>query len=183
MSEDQNENMTDHEYDGIRELDNNLPEWWLALFFATIIFGAIYWLHYESGSGPTMSEDLKVAMAAIQAQKGSGPSFSEDQLAGMFTAEVQTSGKEVFLAKCAACHTANGAGLIGPNLTDKFWIQGKGTRADIFQIIVKGVPEKGMPAWGEQLSETDLIAAAAFVHSINGTNVSGGKPPQGDEVP
>ncbi|MBX2987212.1 MAG: c-type cytochrome [Bdellovibrionaceae bacterium] len=175
--------MTDHEYDGIRELDNRLPEWWLALFGITIIFGFIYWLHYEFGGGHTQVQELNLAMGVIQSVKGSGPSFSEDQLNALFTAETVGKGHEIFTAKCAACHAAEGGGLIGPNLTDKFWLHGKGTSADIFEVIAKGVPEKGMPPWAEQMTEEELVATAAFVHSLKDRNVPGGKPPQGEEAP
>lgn len=178
-----NEPMTDHEYDGIRELDNLLPEWWLAIFGGTIIFAFIYWIHYEFGGGPTELQELHAAMAQIQAVKGSGPSFGEDQLAGLFTDDARKKGGEVFAAKCAACHGPQAGGLIGPNLTDKFWLHGKGTRADIFTVVNKGVLEKGMPAWGEQLPEGELVAVTAYVYSLKGTEVPGGKPPQGDEAP
>lgn len=183
MSADNDERLMAHEYDGIRELDNDLPIWWLATFGGTIIFAFVYWIHYQVGGGPTNTESLNVAMSAVQAQKGTGPSFTEDQLNALFTDQKVSDGRGVFAAKCAACHGPEGGGLIGPNLTDKAWLHGRGTREDLFHVISKGVPEMGMPAWGEMLPPDDVIAAAAFVHSIKGTNVPGGKPAQGAEAP
>ena len=175
--------LLDHEYDGIREFDNQLPEWWLAIFFGTIIFAFIYWVHYQIAGGPSSKQELATAMAKIQAQKPAGPQFTEDKLAALFTGDAVGKGREVFTGKCAACHGPEGGGLIGPNLTDKFWLHGQGSRLDIAKVIAVGVPDKGMPAWGETLPEDEVVAAAAFVYSIKNANVAGGKPPQGQEAP
>lgn len=174
--------MLDHDYDGIRELDNQLPEWWLAIFFATIIFAFIYWLHYQIAGGLTTRQELAVAMKKIQEQRPAGPQFTDEKLAALFSADAISKGREVFAGKCAACHGPAGGGLIGPNLTDKFWLHGKGSRTDIATVIAVGVTDKGMPAWGETLPEGDVVAAAAFVYSLKNSNVPGGKPPQGQEA-
>lgn len=181
MSSPNDEKMTNHEYDGIRELDNDLPLWWLITFLGTIIFAFIYWIHYASGTGPTQTEELAVVMKQIQAQKGTGPSLTEGQLEALFTGETAQKGHEIFSAKCASCHGPEGAGLIGPNLTDAYWINGHGTRTDLFRVIGGGVPQNGMPAWAELMNEGDLVAAAAYVYSIHGKNLPG-KPPQGEKV-
>lgn len=170
-----------HDYDGIREFDNPLPGWWLFTFFATIIFAFIYYLHYEIAGGPSTAKELETAMAQVRSLKKGGPVFSEERLASLFGDESARKGQDVFAAKCAACHGPSGGGLIGPNLTDKAWLHGQGTRMDIVKFIGEGIPAKGMPAWAEQLGENDLVAVSSFVYSIKGTNAKDGKPPQGTE--
>ncbi|MGE3759239.1 MAG: cbb3-type cytochrome c oxidase N-terminal domain-containing protein [Pseudobdellovibrionaceae bacterium] len=173
--------LTDHEYDGIQELDNSLPDWWLAIFLATIAFSFLYILHYESGAGLTNAQELQVAMDHLKSLKKEGPFFSEDQLNAKFTADFSERGHAVFESKCASCHGGRGEGLIGPNLTDLHWLHGQGTKSDILKIISSGAPEKGMPAWSEMISEDELLSVSSYVSSIKGTHVSGGKPPQGQE--
>lgn len=182
MSDHVDQNMTDHEYDGIRELDNNLPTWWLAIFGGTVIFAAIYWLHYEIAGGPTSDQELAQAMEVIQSMKKAGPSLGENELIALFDEPTLQAGKEVYVGKCAACHGSSGEGLIGPNLTDKFWLHGQGTRVDVMKVISDGVPEKGMPPWNGVLSEKELLAVTGYVHSLQGKNLPG-RPPQGNEVP
>lgn len=183
MSKETDQIIAGHEYDGIQELDNPMPDWWLYIFYATIIFAFIYWVHYEFGGGPNLDTELKNSMAQIQSLKKDGPVFSEDSLAAAFTDDAVNKGHAVYTAKCAVCHAPEGGGLIGPNLTDKFWIHGQGTRVDITQTIQVGVVEKGMPAWGEQISQDEIIQVASFVYSLKGKNVPGGKPAQGQEYP
>ncbi len=175
--------MKKHVYDGIEEHDNVLPTWWLITFFGTIIFGFIYFIHYETGSGPSTQEELKVALAQIQSLKKGGPVFSEERLQALFNEDAMKQGHEIYTAKCSACHGPQGEGLIGPNLTDNFWVSGKGSRVDILGVINQGVPAKGMPAWGEQITEGELVAVAAYVTSLKGRQVPNGKPPQGTEYP
>lgn len=172
--------LLEHNYDGIQELDNSLPLWWLATFFGTIIFGFIYFVHYESGSGPTSTQELKESMAVLQALKAQGPSYGDSELAALFTDERTKEGHEIFTGRCAACHGPSGEGVIGPNLTDNFWVHGKGSRADIFQVISEGVPALGMPTWKDQLKDTELVAVSSYVYTLKGKNLQG-KPPQGVE--
>lgn len=181
MSKDQGP-LLDHDYDGIRELDNQLPEWWLFIFGATVIFAFIYWLHYEVAGGPSTDQELAVAMEAHKANQKQAPLLGEDRLAALFTAENIAGGSKVFADKCAVCHGPQGGGVIGPNLTDQFWLHGQGTRADVFKAIAEGVPAKGMPAWRDLVPEDELVAVSSFVHSLKGTNVPGGKEAQGVEV-
>lgn len=179
---DQDRHMLDHEYDGIRELDNNLPEWWLALFALTIIFAFLYYIHYEVAGGPSTNEELATSLQAVQAMKKDGDVMTEEKLESLFGGEAVTEGRASFAAKCAACHRDDGGGLIGPNLTDGSWIHGKGSRVDIYGAIANGVPSMGMPAWKDMMPASELIAVSAFVHSLKGRNVPGGKPPQGNAV-
>ena len=96
--------------------------------------------------------------------------------------ETMANGKAVFGSKCSACHGVEAQGLIGPNLTDKFWLHGKGHRADLMQIITKGVTDKGMPAWGDMIPEKDIVAVAGFIYSLRGSQPPNPKAPQGEEI-
>lgn len=173
----------DHEYDGIKELDNPLPGWWLTTFYGTIIFAVIYYIYYTFMGGPTLQDELKVAMNEVNANKAANvKTLSEEELTAKITPPVIEEGKAVFATRCASCHGEKGGGLIGPNLTDNFWIHGTGTRADIYTVVSQGVADKGMPAWGELLKPEEVIAAVGFVYSLKNTNIPGGKAPQGNEV-
>lgn len=186
MDEKKEDKILDHNYDGIREYDNDLPRWWLALFWGGIIFGIIYLFYFHVGPGKFTTDlvDEKVAeVVALQQaqQQKSAESVSEESL--LTFAKVQAhvdSGKIIYAEKCAACHGPEAAGLIGPNMTDNSWIHG-GKLLDIRRVIVEGVPEKGMIAWGTLLKEEQIQQLIAFLHSIRGTNVANGKAPEGEE--
>ena len=176
-----------HAYDGIQEYDNPLPSWWLFLFIATVIFAFHYFVHYEIGGGPTMQDELKVSMDELKETSLHNHSHqvaeSEDDLMEkMKSPEIIAAGKIAFIGKCAACHGDNGQGIIGPNLTDHFWIHGKGKRADIVAVIRRGATDKGMPAWESILKPDELITVAAYVYSLRDTHPAQGKAPQGEEV-
>jgi cytochrome c oxidase cbb3-type subunit 3 len=178
-----------HAYDGIHEYDNPLPGWWRAIFWATIVFAAGYfvWFHV-AGYGETPDRKYTAALADYQDKKGlreaaDAANVSEDLIkrdAGDGT--VTQHGAEIFAARCASCHTADGRGLIGPNLTDLYQLHGT-SRMDIFNTVRAGVSGTAMPAWGEQMAATDVVAVASFVVTLRGTNVVGGKAPQGQPVP
>lgn len=177
-----------HNYDGIQEYDNPLPNWWLVTFLGAIIFGFIYWVHYQFGGGLTLVQELELKqserakmLAALEASRPVKV-LNEDELKELFSSEFIKTGEAVFIAKCAACHAADGGGLVGPNLTDQFWLHGKGTRQDIVQILKTGVIEKGMPAWEAALTKNELLAAAGFVFSLQGQKPLKPKEPQGLEV-
>ena len=173
--------LLDHEYDGIQELDNPLPNWWLVTFLGAVIFGFIYWVHYTFGGGATLQEEFKVAMEALP--KAAEIQMTDQELESKAKEpETLVKGKAIFVGKCVPCHGAEGQGIIGPNLTDKFWINGKGHRAEIASIISKGVIEKGMPPWGPQLSHDELAQVAIFVYSLRNTKPANPKAPQGAEV-
>lgn len=179
----ENEPLTDHEYDGIRELDNRLPEWWLYLFFGTIIFSFIYWIHYEIAGGLSSDEELALAMAELKGRQVQGPLLNDSQLAALMTPETLTLGEKVYTDRCAVCHGPQGGGVIGPNLTDKHWISGQGSKGDVFRLVAEGIPAKGMPAWRDVVSPDELTAVSLYVHQMQGKFVDGGKAPQGNEVP
>lgn len=175
--------MTGHSYDGIAECDNPLPRWWVWTFILTIIFAAFYYAHYELGSGPTLKEELEVAMTEINKTKQVDPSlneseeFLEKQMQGDGLLAV---GITQFNTKCAVCHGAELQGLIGPNLTDKYWIHGKGSRMDLAKVIREGVPDKGMPSWAPVLTNEEIYGVVAYIFSKKGSNPPNPKAPQGE---
>ncbi|MEQ9286740.1 MAG: cbb3-type cytochrome c oxidase N-terminal domain-containing protein [Cyclobacteriaceae bacterium] len=174
-----------HSYDGIRELDNHLPPWWKYLFYFSIVFSVIYlFVYHISGSLPLQTEEYDMEMAlAEEAKTKSGPSETSDidETNATLTLDPAdlSNGKEIYLRNCAACHKETGAGGIGPNLTDEYWLHG-GSIKDIFSTIKFGVPDKGMLAWEQLLSPTQIRDAASFIKSLEGTNPENAKAPQGD---
>lgn len=168
-----------HAYDGIREYDNPLPGWWSAIFWATIVFAAAYGVYYHVGRwGKTPGQKYEAALTAYQGQKSArdqaeAASVNEDVLASRATdTKALADGKAIFIARCASCHTEDGRGLIGPNLTDDFQLHGF-SRMDIYNTVKKGVPGTAMLAWGEQLPPADVIAVATFVTTLRGQNLPG----------
>lgn len=188
MSEPDDPLLFHHDYDGIQEHDNPAPLWLTRTFVGCIVFAAAYftWFHILHRA-TTPQEDFTVAWGEYQqlrknAIAGEVIHVDEGVLAqGVKDADLLARGRDVFVARCVGCHTDNGRGLVGPNLTDDFQIHGR-TRLDIYNTVTLGVVEKGMPVWGEQLPQHDIIAVAAFVTTLRGTNVAGGKAPQGDKV-
>ncbi|MCB9552634.1 MAG: c-type cytochrome [Myxococcales bacterium] len=180
MSRDTNE-LTDHDYDGITEYDNPLPRWWLMLFYGGIVFAAVYIPWYHFGPGPLMVEEYEAQMAAAAAAM---PQKKGPDAAALATAQKDparlAAGKETFARLCVACHTADGGGLVGPNLTDDYWIHG-GSMADVVHVITEGVPEKGMISWKTQLKDDEIVSVAAYVKSLRGTTPANPKAPEGEK--
>ncbi|MFO1519829.1 MAG: cbb3-type cytochrome c oxidase N-terminal domain-containing protein [bacterium] len=177
--------IADHEYDGIHELDNPLPGWWLMTFYITIAFALVYFAYYTLGNGPTLTEELNKNMTRLEEMKPKKPKTEIDEaklLALSKDPQEIKKGQEVFQARCVSCHGAKGEGVIGPNLTDNYWIHGKGTMPDVVKVISEGVNDKGMPAWGAVLKEDELYAVASYVKSLKGSAPPNPKAPQGDEV-
>ena len=165
--------MTDHEYDGIREYDNPLPRWWVLLFIATILFAPIYYLAPgDAGHGAKKEQMYEKEMAAYRARHpeegGGAPTLTAERMAAIVADPAEVArGKTLFAANCAACHRADGGGLIGPNLTDDFWLHG-GTPLEVRNTIWNGVLAKGMPPWGRLLKPDEVGALTAFVRSLRG---------------
>jgi cytochrome c oxidase cbb3-type subunit III len=172
------------DYDGIRELDHPLPTWWLASFLITIIFAYLYWMHYQFGGGQTQWEELASDLARLeQIQKTAAARPSDlGALLATASAEPRTLGVDAYRGKCAACHGPELQGLIGPNLTDDYWLTGNGSPESIATVILKGVPEKGMPAWEGLLSMKEIAALSVYIATARGTEPSNPKPPQGEKV-
>ena len=174
-------------YDGIQEYDNDLPQWWLALFWGGIVFGFIYVGLFHFGGWQFTSQRLEVEMAELrETQEAMKPKVDENSLKDTLLALVSNeeqvaAGKALFVKNCAACHMAEGQGLVGPNLTDDYWIHG-GEIVDIHRVIVEGVTEKGMIPWGPVLTKDEINQLAAFVWTLNGTSPPNPKEPQGDLV-
>lgn len=176
-------------YDGIQEYDNDLPAWWLYLFYFTIAFGVVYVAYYEFLGGPTQEQTLAAQVAEIEAMKAEAKAKapvaaeqSEEQLVALVSsAERVTKGKELFAARCSTCHGPQAQGLIGPNLTDDHWIHG-GKLKEIKSVIENGVLAKGMLAWKGVLTDDEILNAIAFIHSVQGSNPPNPKAPEGEKV-
>lgn len=173
----------DHSYDGIHEFDNDLPPWWKYSFYATIIFGIAYLLHYhvfDTGKLQTAEYEVEVQQAAIlSANEVSDPNAKTD-FKVLTEAPAIESGKTIFAQNCAACHGKNGEGMVGPNLTDEYWLHG-GDVNDIFHTIKFGVTSKGMVAWDKKLSKDQTLQVASYILSLQGTKPANAKAPQGDK--
>lgn len=182
MSSDDSDRLLAHEYDGIEEYDNPLPGWWVWIFWGTIAFSLGYWVYYEVGPGPSVvaqyEADVRAATARTARLAPGGAVTDEAIVALEKDARVMASAKEIFAARCLACHGPQGQGLIGPNLTDDYWLHG-GRPTEILRTIAEGVPDKGMVPWKDQLKPEELSAMAAYVRSLAGTNPPNPKPPQG----
>lgn len=175
-----NYSLDDRHHDGIEELDNPLPRWWVYLFYVTIIFSIGYAPYYWF-KGPTAAETLAQEMNQGAPKKDATQSTQSLAVLVKESSRIE-AGKLIYVAKCAACHGPDGGGLIGPNLTDRFWIHGKGTPNDIMKVVTEGVPAKGMLAWGTLLSPDDLVAVVAYVNSLGGTTPSNPKAAEGTEI-
>lgn len=170
-----------HVYDGIHELDNRLPNWWLGILWGTIVFSFGYWMYYHvTRSGPDQLAEYRAEMAELARKSADNKPMGDDILLALAQdAQTTSAGKQAFQQNCAACHGAEGQGLIGPNLTDGHWMHG-GKPVAIHKTISEGVVAKGMPAWGRTLGAERVRALAAYVLTLKGKNVPGGKPPQGE---
>lgn len=175
-----------HNYDGIRELNNRLPGWWLYGFYATILFSAIYlWRYHITHSAPLSGEELRIALVKGEEQKAAflakaASLVDENTITYKKEDAAIAAGGAIFKQTCAACHGPEGQGnTVGPNLTDEYWIHG-GSIKDIFKTIKYGYPEKGMQSWKDQYSPTQMAQLATFIKSIQGSNPANPKAPQGD---
>lgn len=176
--------MLDHDYDGIRELDNNLPPWWKYMFYATILFAVVYLVRFHvTGTGPTSEQEylaqMEAAMAMKEAVGADEDAITEDNVTLVTDPVLWEKGAKIFGANCATCHGQNGEGGTGPNLTDKYWKHGGGIK-NIFSTIKYGVPEKGMIPWESQLSPENIQIVASYIVSIEGTNPPDAKAPEGE---
>lgn len=178
----------DHNYDGIKELDNHLPPWWKWLFYASIVWSVVYLAVYHFSyslplSGEEYEKEVAQATAAQQKFLASQPKAVIDESTLVYApdATILEKGKAVFIrTNCGSCHRNDGGGnAIGPNLTDEYWLHGGGIK-NVFTTIKTGVVEKGMPAWGKSMSPGDVRDVAFFVLSLQGTKPANAKAPQGE---
>ena len=176
-----------HELDGIKEYDNPMPGWLMAIWWGSLIFSAAYLIFYalSFGEGSMEAEfrgDTQAALTAVQAHYDANPLVTPAPaalLAGAKDPAVLDIGAARFSRTCASCHGAQAQGLIGPNLTDDRWIHG-GSVEQIFQSVAKGWPAKGMPPWGRVVKPEELAALVSYVRSLQGSNPPNAKPAEGD---
>lgn len=177
--------MLDHNYDGIKELDNSLPPWWVWGFYLTIIFAFVYLIHYHVfRTGALQAEEYSTEMTnadlAIKAHQAKMADFvSAESVTAITTPEGLGSGKELFTKNCAVCHGQSGEGMVGPNLTDEFWIHGGGIK-NVFRTVTEGVPAKGMISWKSQLNPKQIQQVSSYILTLQGSKPANGKAPEGD---
>ena len=174
-----------HNYDGIRELDNRLPPWWLYGFYVTIIIGGIYlWRYHIAETAPLSKQEFEIAMKHAEEEKAAylakaANNIDENSVTLITDKAALEAGKNTFVQMCAACHGKAGEGIVGPNLTDDYWLNG-GDIKDVFKTIKYGRPEKGMKSWQENFSPVQISQLASFIKSLQGTNPPNAKEKQGD---
>ncbi len=177
--------LTSHSYDGIHELDNNLPPWWKAMFYATIAFSVVYLLYFHvfhmgESQNDEYSREMAVAKAETEAYlAASADNVDETNVTMVKAPDRIANGQDLFQTKCAPCHGEQGEGGVGPNLTDQYWLHG-GDIKDIFKTIKNGVPQKGMISWKTQLSPVQMQDISSFIITLAGTNPPNGKAPEGE---
>jgi len=176
--------LLDHDYDGIKELDNALPPWWKYGFYVTILLAVFYLLRFHVwGTGPSPEEEyaseMKAAEIQIAAYMAKAKDVVDENNVAMADESGIEEGKILYNKSCVACHGAAGEGTVGPNLTDDYWLHG-GSLNDIYKTVKYGYPDKGMQAWESQFSPKQMRSIASFVKKLQGTNPANGKAPQGE---
>lgn len=185
--EEEGEIILDHNYDGIKELDNELPPWWLYGFYISIVFAVIYLLRYHVFNGPTQIDELETelveARVSIAAYKKTAKNLVDVNTVTLLTEAADLAkGKTIFDTNCVACHMADGGGGIGPNLTDQHWILG-GDIKSIFKTVSEGGRSgKGMIAWKTQLKPLEMAQVSSYLLSFQGTTPANPKDPEGDLI-
>jgi cytochrome c oxidase cbb3-type subunit 3 len=183
--EDEDQLLLDHDYDGIKELDNNLPPWWVYLFYGCIVFGAIYLVRFEIMGGDDQEMELKKEMAQAKIEVAeymkTAPDMMDEKTVTLLTdAASLADGKVIFTSNCAACHRADGGGQIGPNLTDNQWILGGGIK-NLFHTITNGGRDgKGMIAWKGTLKPKEIQKVSSYIISLEGSNPKDPKASEGE---
>lgn len=177
--------LLDHDYDGIKELDNNLPPWWVYLFYASIVFGAIYLIRFEIMGADNQEMELKKELAQAKIDVAeymkTAPDLMDEKTVTLLTESADLAeGKTIFTTNCAACHRADAGGQIGPNLTDDHWILGGGIK-NIFHTLVNGGRDgKGMISWKGTLKPKEMQKVASYIISLKGSNPADPKAPDGE---
>lgn len=167
--------LLNHEYDGIKELDNHLPRWWVWGFYFTIAFSVVYLIYYHIAGGPSSAQEYEMEMAKAPKRQ------MEQTLTGIALLKDEESlraGEGLYTQKaCVGCHGPALGGLVGPNLTDDYWIHGCKLE-EIAKSIRTGFPEKGMPPYGnnQPMNDQELSQLISFIISKKGSNPPGAKP-------
>jgi cytochrome c oxidase cbb3-type subunit 3 len=175
-----------HDYDGIKELDNNLPPWWVYLFYISIIFSVVYLVRFEILGADNQEMELKKEMAQakidVDEYLKTAPDLMDEKTVVLLTdKESLEAGKEIFTTNCAACHRADAGGQIGPNLTDDHWILGGGIK-NVFHTITNGGRDgKGMVSWKTNgMKPKEIQKVASYILSLRGSNPKDPKDPEGE---
>lgn len=173
--------LSDHEYDGIRELDNDLPSWWIWLFILTIVFSIVYleriWIFKAKDLIQEKEYASEMEIVEIQKMAAAEANF---EVALLTDAGSMASGKETWVKICAVCHLVDGGGLVGPNMTDNYWIHGN-TIADLYKTVEEGVIEKGMIPYKDQLSKRQRLEVVSFIlNELVGSTPANPKTPEGE---
>ncbi|RMA58723.1 cbb3-type cytochrome c oxidase N-terminal domain-containing protein [Ulvibacter antarcticus] len=183
--ESEEEIVLDHNYDGIRELDNTLPPWWKYMFYASIVFAFVYMLRYHVFDGVSQTQEYENELAEAKIQIEEYKKTAKD-LIDINTVELLTdasdinAGKAVFAENCIACHKADGGGGIGPNLTDNYWILGGGIK-NVFNTISEGGRDgKGMVSWKSDLKPSEMAQVASYLLTFKGTTPAEPKEAEGE---
>ncbi len=187
VMEDEKHILLDHNYDGIMELDHPLPQWWLMTFWGGILFAIFYFIFFQIMGGPTLRDEYDKEMVKLtqiqEAEAKNIDNFSMEQYnAWVTTDEGRSAANAVYVENCLACHAEGGGGDIGPNLTDKYWINVHREPEELYKFVVHGNEEMGMPAWGEVLSKQEIMAAVSYVMDLKGTTPPVAKEPQGEII-
>lgn len=174
--------LTNHDYDGIQEYDNDLPPWWVFLFYLTFVFALIYLLNYHVfQTAPSQSQEYAMEMEAARIELAAIEASASARLPLAFM-ENETdleAGKIIFTKNCVPCHGPDGGGTVGPNLTDQYYLHGN-TAEDYFKVISNGVPEKGMIPWNKTLSRREILQVASYIQNrLQGSTPALPKEPQG----
>jgi len=185
--------MTDHEYDGIKELDNNLPGWWVWLFVLTCVWALGYMVYYHVLGGPGQIAEYRMEMAAAgtpvmdDISSAAAPGVEPPPAAPAYPEEptndesVLALGKDLYIRNCLVCHAPDGGGLIGPNMTDDYYIHGS-RYVDSIRIINEGVLAKGMISWKSVLKPNEIHAVASYIWTLRGTTPAAPKAPEGEKA-
>lgn len=179
--------MMEHDFDGIAELDNPTPPWFMGLFYSTIVFGVVYLLIFHViGKGNIMEQEYTQEVAIAEKERAAfiklvAGKINENTVTLINDKKGMEAGKVLFNQFCTACHGQNAEGKVGPNLTDEYWIHG-GTIKAVFHTVTEGVPEKGMISWKKQLNPLQIQQVGSYILSLQGTKPAGAKEPQGDKV-
>lgn len=175
----------DHNYDGIRELDNVLPPWWVYMFYVTIIFGLVYLVRFHIAGDYTQAieyeNEVAEAKIAIEEYKKTAKNLVDVNTVEVLTdASDLAAGEKIFTTNCVVCHMADGGGGIGPNLTDEYWILGGGIK-NVFRTISEGGRDgKGMVAWKNSLKPVEMAQVASYLLQFQGTTAANPKAPEGE---
>ena len=183
--EEEHEIILDHNYDGIKELDNKLPPWWVYSFYATIVFAAVYLIRFEVFNDYNQDEEYEMAVAEAKIEIEEWKKTAKDlvdvnSVTVLIDASDLKAGKNIFTTNCVACHKADGGGGIGPNLTDKYWILGGGIK-NVFNTISEGGRDgKGMVAWKNDLKPAEMAQVASYILTFQGTSPAEPKEAEGE---